>query len=190
VIVETQTIGTDRQAVARFDGDKEIVVYHDNSARDRDLSFRTVVNAAADDDPLSRSDRVQLVAHEVANTSFTDREFQNHTGRPDIIALEIISPDGSYEYLITEVKNSSRTKTIRQGIKETLEYVAFLRMDDEFVFTDETEGVFGDGWNGLLVVQDLEQETASFVDQAESELTILQAGEVDDKLQRVLEQII
>ena len=46
------------------------------------------------------------------------------------------------------------------------------------------------GWNGLLVVQNLEQETASFADQAESELTILQAGELDDKLQRVLEQII
>ncbi|MFD1588461.1 hypothetical protein ACFR9U_15890 [Halorientalis brevis] len=63
-------------------------------------------------------------------------------------------------------------------------------MDDEFVFTDESGSVFGDGWNGLLVVQDVEQETASFADQAESELTILQAGEVDDKLQRVLEQII
>ncbi|WP_135304856.1 hypothetical protein [Haloarcula amylovorans] len=185
-----QTIATDRQEVARFDGEKEIVIYHDNSARDRDLSFRTVVDAESDDDSLSRSDRVQLVAHEVANNYFTDREFQNHTGRPDIIALEIISPDGTYEYLITEIKNSSRIKTIRQGIKETLEYVAFLRLDDEFVFTDDTGSVFGDGWNGLLVVQDLEQETASFEAQAGSELKILQASELETNLKDILSKII
>lgn len=30
-----------------------------------------------------------------------------------------------------------------------------------FVFGDDTEAIFGDGWNGVLVVQNLESETAS-----------------------------
>ncbi|WP_232700602.1 hypothetical protein [Halobacterium wangiae] len=187
-----ETIASDHQEVAHFTGETEaeteIAIYHDNSARDRDLSFRAGVDR--DSDSLSRTDRVQLVAQEVADSYFTDREFQNHTGRPDIIVLEIISGNGTYEYLITEVKNSTRTKTIRQGIKETLEYVAFLRLDDEFVFTDESEDVFGDGWNGLLVIQDLDSETASFEAQKDNEITILQASEIDEQLQHVLENIL
>lgn len=184
-----QTIATDRQEVAKFEseGDMDIVIYHDNSARDRGLSFRADVDADAE--TLSRTDRVQLVAHEVANQYFTDRDFEDHTGRPDIIVLEVISPDGTYEYLITEVKNSTRLKTIRQGIKETLEYVAFLRVNDEFVF-EEGDDLFGDGMNGVLVVQDLDSETASFKEQADNEITILQASELETRLQQVLEKII
>lgn len=126
----------------------------------------------------------------MADSYFQDRSFQNHTGRPDIIVLEIIC-EGSYEYLITEVKNSTRMKTIRQGIKETLEYVAFLRVNEEFVFGRESgDEIFGDGWNGVLVVQDLDAETASLEDQQNNEITILQAGELEDGLQRVLERVI
>jgi len=183
-----QTISSGRQEVAKFEGDGEtdIVVYHDNSARDRDLSFRTEVDPEAES--LSRTDRVQHVAREVASEYF-HTEFENHTGRPDIIVLEIIR-DGSYEYLITEVKNSTRTKTIRQGIKETLEYVAFLRVDEEFVFGEGDRDLFGDGWNGVLVVQDMDRQTASVEEQEDNEITILQAGELDAGRKRVLEQVI
>jgi len=183
-----QTITSGRQEIAKFEGEGEtdIVVYHDNSARDRDLSFRTEVDP--DSGSLSRTDRVQHVAREVASEYF-HKEFENHTGRPDIIILEIIR-ERSCEYLITEVKNSTRTKTIRQGIKETLEYVAFLRVDEEFVFGKGAGDIFGDGWNGVLVVQDLDRETASLEDQEDNEITILQAGELDDGLRRVLEEII
>jgi len=89
------------------------------------------------------------------------------------------------EYFITEVKNSTRTDTIRQGIKETLEYLAFLRVDDEFVF-DEASGetYFGNGSNGLLVIQDLKDETVNLEGQSESAITILQASELEDKLQK------
>ncbi|MFB6178609.1 MAG: hypothetical protein ABEI77_02660 [Halorientalis sp.] len=188
-----QTIASGRQEVARFEGDNEtdIVLYHDNSAYDRGLSFRSEVDD--DGETLSRTDRIQLVAREVANDYFKGQHFENHTGRPDIIVLEIIS-DGSYEYLITEVKNSRRTKTIRQGIKETLEYVAFLRVNEEFVFGRESDGdaIFGDGWNGLLVVQDLASETASLAEQndQENQIKILQAGELEGTLQDVLENVI
>jgi hypothetical protein len=183
-----QTITSGRQEVAKFEGEGEtdIVVYHDQSASDRELSFRT--EAEPDADALSRTDRVQHVAREVASEYF-DQNFQNHTGRPDIIVLEIIR-EGSYEYLITEVKNSSRTKTIRQGIKETLEYVAFLRVDDQFVFGDDDDDIFGDGWNGVLVIQDLAEDTPSVEDQADNEITILQAGELDSGLKRVLDEVI
>ncbi|MDG5762086.1 hypothetical protein QA600_22485 [Natronococcus sp. A-GB1] len=180
-----QTIATDRQEVARFDGDQEIVLYHDNSARDRNLSFTAVPDD--DEDSQSRTDRVQRVAKEVAGNYF-DKEYQDHTGRPDVIVLEIISEDGDHEYLIVEVKNSANEDTIRRGIKETLEYLAFLRLNEEYVFGRDTEEYFGSGWNGLLVVQDLQRETASLEEQAESEIKILQAAELENQLAQVLKR--
>ncbi|AGB37035.1 hypothetical protein Natoc_1199 [Natronococcus occultus SP4] len=74
-------------------------------------------------------------------------------------------------------------------IKETLEYLAFLRCNDGFVFRNEDdEEYFGDGWNGLLVVQDLPEETASLEEQAESEIKILQAAELEEQLAQVLKR--
>ena len=97
-------------------------------------------------------------------------------------------PDGEQDYLITEVKNSTNTKTIRQGTKETLEYLAFLQQGDEFVYGSEvTEGYFGDGWNGLLVIQDLVEETTSLEEQ-ENEIKILQASEIERELVDVLQK--
>jgi hypothetical protein len=180
-----QTIATDRQEVARFDGDQEIVLYHDNSARDRDLSFTAVPDE--DEDSQSRTDKVQRVAKEVAGNYF-DKEYRDHTGRPDVIVLEIISEDGDHEYLIVEVKNSANEDTIRRGIKETLEYLAFLRLNEEYVFGRNGEEYFGSGWNGLLVVQDLQRETASLEEQAESEIKVLQAAELEDQLAQVLKR--
>lgn len=47
-----KTIASDRQEVARFEGEKEIVLYHNNSARDRDLSLVAVPDED-EEDPLS-----------------------------------------------------------------------------------------------------------------------------------------
>ncbi|MFC4986832.1 hypothetical protein [Saliphagus infecundisoli] len=182
-----QTIATDRQEVARFEGEKEIVLYHDNSARDRDLSFVAVPDET--EAAPSRTEQVQLVAKEIAGNYF-QKEFEDHTGRPDIIVLEIISEEsGDHEYLITEIKNSANEGTIRRGIKETLEYLAFLRLNEEYVFGREDGEYFGSGGNGLLVVQDLQNETASLDEQHEneSEIKILQASELEEKLMQVLE---
>lgn len=163
-----EAISSSRHEVARFTDEKNIVLYHDNSASDRGLSFRTGVDSA--ENVQSRTDRVQLVAQKVASDYF-----QDHTGRPDIIVLKVQTEDVS-DYLITEVKNSTRTKPIRQGIKEALEYVAFLRLNNDFVFEDpDNEDIFGDGWNGLLVIQDLDTKTASI-----NEINILQASELDN----------
>lgn len=184
-----KTIASDRQEVARIDGKKEIVLYHDTSARDRNLSF--LAAPGADEASSGRADAVQRVAREVASNYFGD-SFRNHTGRPDIIVLEVISEEtNEHEYLITEVKNSTNTETIRQGIKETLEYLAFLRVDGEYVFgTDEPDEYFGTGWNGLLVVQDLEDETQSLAEQADNEIKILQASELEDQLGQYLREVL
>ncbi|ELY94957.1 hypothetical protein C482_17828 [Natrialba chahannaoensis JCM 10990] len=184
-----KTIASDRQEVARIDGSKEFVLYHDNSARDRNLSF--ISEPDADREELGRSDTVQRVAQDVAG-DYLGKEFENHTGRPDVIVLEIISEEtNEHEYLITEVKNSTNTDTIRRGIKETLEYLAFLRVDDEFVFgTDDDGSYFGTGWNGLLVVQDLDAQTQPLAAQSDNEITILQASELETELASVLEQIL
>ena len=119
------------------------------------------------------------------------QQFQNHTGRPDVIVLEVIDENaGSYEYLITEVKNSTRVDTIRGGIKETLEYLAFLRQDGEYVNGSKSGGAFfGDGSNGLLVVQDMpERETQPFSEQ--DGIGILQVGKLDEQLESVLADIV
>jgi hypothetical protein len=186
-----QTIKSGRQEVAKIDGEQEILLYHDKSARDRNLSFRT--EATPDDRDPTRAEQVQQTAHDVANTYF-DKNFQNHTGRPDVIVLEVKSDDPlTYEYLIAEVKHSTREETIRTGIKETLEYLAFLRINEDYVFdrdTSDEEDIFGTGWNGLLVVQDLDQDTASVDAQEDEPITILQAGELNEELPGILENVL
>ena len=185
---EFKTIATGRQEVARFDGDKEIALYHDDSASDRNLSFVAVPDE--DQEELSRTDEVQLTAKDIASDYF-DRDCRNQTGRPNVIVLEIISEaDDQHEYLIVEVKNSTNTDTIRRGIKETLEYLAFLRVNEDYVFGRDDGNYFGSGWNGLLVVQDLEDDTASLESQSENPVTILQADELEDQLAVVLREIL
>lgn len=186
-----ETIATDRQEIARLEGaeDSEIVVYHDNSARDRDLSFRPVPNE--DKEHLSRTEKVHTTGFQIANEYFQNKDLRQHTGRPDLIVIEIRHSDGDREYLITEIKNSTNTKRIRQGIKETLEYLAFLRDNESFVYGDgpNSEEYFGDDWNGLLVVQDLGAETASLSEQTNNEIKILQASEVEGSLDQIVERL-
>lgn len=184
---EMRTIESGRQEIARMaSGDEEIVLYHDQSGDDHDLSFKPEpVEQGADE--LSRSDLVARESRSVAEAYFTDRKFELKSGRPDVIVLEVRSED-RWEYLITEVKFSSRAETIRAGIKETLEYLAFLRRDDEYVF-EGGEAAFGDGWNGVLVIQDLgDVETAALAEQRS--IKILQASELEDRLERVLERVL
>ena len=90
---------------------------------------------------------------------------------------------------MAEVNHSTREDRIRTGIKETLEYVAFLRVNEEYVFGRDSTAdpsVFGSGWNGLLVVQVLDQETPSVDEQDDEPITILQASELDAELPTVL----
>lgn len=99
-VAQFETIATDRQEIARLRGvdDVEIVLYHDNSGKDQDLS---------------RTKAVHTTALDVANTYFRDKSLRTHTGRPDLIVLEIDHGD-QQDYLLTEVKNSTHTATIRR----------------------------------------------------------------------------
>lgn len=181
------TIETDRQEVARIESpdSANVVLYHDNSAGDRDLSFIAEPIEKSDSE-LTRAERIQRESRRTIEQYFTDRDFERTTNRPDVIVLEIRHED-EYAYLITEVKYSSRPETIRQGVSETLEYLAFLRRDNQIVFSDESP--FGSGWNGVLVVQDIEEfQTVSLHDQRT--IRIVQASELEELLPVVLEQVL
>ena len=185
-----QTIASDKQEIARLDvpeSEVQIVLYHDNSARDRGVSFDAAPKK--DGEPMGRHETVHEQSVETARQYFKNDALGSQTGRPDVIVLEI-SREDTREYLITEVKYSKRQETVRQGIKETLEYLAFLRQDDEFVF-DTTSDFLGSGWNGLLVIQDIEEtETASFDEQEGQPIRILQASEIERHLTTVLETVL
>ena len=91
------------------------------------------------------------------------------------------------------MKHSTREETIRTGIKETLEYLAFLRINEDYVFgrnTSDEMDIFGSGWNGLLVVQDLDQEAPSVDEQEDEPITILQAKELTEELPGILENML
>lgn len=183
---EMRTIESGSQEVARLSQDGvEIALYHNNSGRDRGLSFISDV-FEKERETLSRTELIQRESRRVANTYFVDEDFDDATGRPDVIVLEMTSQDHR-EYLITEVKHSTRPETIRTGIKETLEYLAFLRQDDSLVH--EEGAMFGSGWNGVLVVQDLEYVDTAPLDEQRS-IRILQASELESKLTEILEAVI
>lgn len=185
-----QTIRSDKQEVARLDDrerETEIVLYHDNSARRRDVSFDSSPDGQTND--LTRHEIIHRESARTAQQYFKNERLGSHTGRPDVIVIEI-ERDGEREYLVTEVKYSTRQETIQDGITETLEYLAFLKQNDEFVF-DEDTNYLGTGWNGVLVVKDIEStETASLEEQSGQPIRILQASEVKTHLDEVLESVL
>lgn len=183
-----RTIESGSQEVARMDGNgTDITLYHDQSAKDRGLSF-SPVDEGKPRSELSRPEMVEQEARSVLAHYFKQERRSAYTKRPDVIVLEI-REGREYEYLITEVKHSTRKETIQRGIEETLEYLAFLKQDGEFVFDSETD-YFGSGWNGMLVVQDIAEETLAFENQREEPIRILQASEVEEKLRTVLENAV
>lgn len=181
------TIASDSQEIARMsDGEMEIALYHDNSAGDRGLSF---IPEAIDKDRenLTRTELIQRETREVLSTYFQNESFRRTTGRPDVIVLEIDGAD-RLEYLITEIKNSTNPQTIRTGIKETLEYLAFLRQDNDFVYEKDSD-YFGSGWNGVLVIQDVDDTETASLDEQRS-IRILQASDVETEIESVLETVL
>lgn len=180
-----RTIESGSQEVARMEGeDAEIVLYHDSSASDRELRF-----APSEPDKerseLTRAEMVKREARELTAEYFGTDVSSVWTKRPDVIVLEVQGDDRT-EYLITEIKNSTRRETIEQGIEKTLEYLAFLQQNEDFVYDRDTD-YFGFGWNGLLVIQDVEEETRDLRDQRS--IRILQAGEVEDRLEEILRNV-
>ena len=191
--VSLETIESDKNEIARFDGDPPMVLYHDNSPRDRGVSFN--VDDSFDElDELSRSDRVMKGAKELSDNFFAEGD-SSYTGRPDVTVLEIRNEErNEYEYLITEVKDSTNKSTIKKGIRDTLEYLAFLQIEDpdddeneEYIHNNTESEIFGSNCKGLLVTQDLDRETQSYEEQS-SKMKVIQASELQEKLPKIINE--
>lgn len=183
-----RTIETGSQEVAALGTtDATVTLYHNSSASDRDLSFLPVEHEREESE-LGRLEHVQRETDEVEATYFRTEKSKRRTGRPDVIVLEV-DTENRHEYLITEIKNSTNPKTVRSGIKETLEYLAFLRRDEEFVYGTDEKNYFGTGWNGVLVVQDFDGVETASLDEQRS-IKILQASEVEAKLEEVIRTVL
>lgn len=167
---EIKTIRREKQEVARLrnQNGREIRVYHDSSGG-KALSFIY--------DKKGRPKQVEEEARKVIKTVL-GKETEKHTKRPDVLLIEVEGRENT-EYLITEVKNSSRTDTIKRGIREGLEYLAYLQENNEFRFTAEDfdHGIFGNEYNGLLVVQDTDKIDTP-IEEQEHPLKILTASDL------------
>ena len=164
-------------------------VYHDSSTDIDNLAFKFNPENDVGDRDYSRPEKVELKSHKIIEDYF-DKDTQNTTGRPDVILVEIENKeDGDREFFITEVKNSTNEKTIRRGIKETLEYLAFLREGREFLNDPD---VFGGDKSGLLVVQDFEDEDRGtpLKDQQEWPVRIVEASRLEENIEDLIEEKI
>lgn len=182
------TIESGSQRIATMESDeKEIAVYHDSSAKDLGIEFK--FDPAKDSiKPYSRPEEVELKSREIISDYFK-KDTREVTGRPDVILVEIINKDSNErEYLITEVKNSTNEKTINRGIKEALEYLAFLRDEDEFLYKPE---IFGGEKSGLVVVQDFEdgRNTQNLEDQ-EGPIRIIEVSKLEENIEDLISEKI
>lgn len=188
---ELKTISSGKQEVAKMvDGDKEIRLYHDSSVSTPEIKFKSDVQDK-DENGLDRTEMVQKKAHETIKNYFIQDDFENHTGRPDVIVLEIIKGEEKPKYLVTEVKNSTSKKTIRQGVKETLEYLAFMQINKKHA-NNRDQKFIGSGWNGLLVHQDLEEKETEKLE-SQKNIRILEAKKLKKKetsLEKILERLL
>ncbi|MFB6158985.1 MAG: hypothetical protein ABEJ95_05010 [Candidatus Nanohalobium sp.] len=182
------TIESGSQRIATMESEeKEIAVYHDSSARDLNIEFKFDPEEDSNK-PYSRPEEVELKSREIISDYF-NKDTREVTGRPDVILVEIIDKDSEdREYFITEVKNSTNEKTIKRGIKEALEYLAFLRDKDEFLNKPE---IFGGEKSGLLVVQDFEDDRdTQDLDQQNGPIRIVEASKLESNIKKIISEKI
>lgn len=180
------TISSSRGAVATYAGGATVKVFYNQSGAEANVSF-----TAFEGSPNARSEHAKATAESVADAFFTETDVQNHTKRPDVLVVGNSSRTPENGYLVIEVKDSATKATIREGISEIVEYLAFLQRAGTYEFD---VGEFGSGMNGLLVVQDLDDvdfAPASIAEQARNDLPIriAQASDVDDILPRMVDRI-
>jgi len=181
------TLESGREVAATFDGARALEVYYDQTPDD--ISFHPYTESKG---PQSRSDMAHKQAREVADVFLTETAVQQHTKRPDVIVRAGTSDTPYTDYLIVEVKDSTKQDRIRSGITELAEYLQFLRTESGYEFP---EGDFGSGLNGLLVVQDLDTTDkitpASLAQQAGADIPIriVQARHLQTVLPSLLRRI-
>lgn len=172
---ELQPVETNRDYIAHVQGDREYYVYYDQSAGDRDFAFKAVPDSRPEN-KYTRAEWVVKTAPAVWNAYFSDRpEQRHHTKRPDVfIVADPLQKDRSAQCLAVEVKHSTETDRLRAGIRETLEYVAYMQQHDTFVF-DTVAGAIPAEWNGLLVTDMLTESSVPLGEQAH--IKLLQGGD-------------
>ncbi|QLG62212.1 hypothetical protein [Halorarum salinum] len=172
------TLASGRTAAATYDGDRGLNVFYNQTPDDPSIEFKSL----PDEEPATaRSDIALRTATQIADAYFTDTDVRQHTNRPDVLITTDDNDPPSRSYLIVEVKYSTNKQTIRQGIREIVEYISYLRRDGNYPFKSNE---FGTGLNGLLVVQDLDDseiEPASLAQQSREGLPvrIVQAKDLD-----------
>lgn len=191
-----RTISSGAQEIARMtSGDKELVLYHDNAARDLGVKFlyRPRKDGSSE---ISRPEKVEEEARKVVDNYFRDKEFGESSRRPDVLVLEIRDREtDKHEFLVVEVKCSTSEKRISEGVKETLEYLAFLKIgegdDETFVYDGGEDDWFGNGYNGMLVIQDLKDRETAPVEEQET-IRILQASDLlnEEELAGLLGRVV
>jgi len=176
-----------QQALARIpvDGSTAIEVYHDSAAGEQGLAFLADV-FEKELSALSRTEHVLKTARTVEASYFNEDPQSVRTGRPDVIILKLIQ-DTRTDYLITEVKFSASRDRVRQGIRELLEYLTFMRDGDMFVH-DPPE-IFGPPHRGLLVIDDLDEHRSPPVTD-QDHVTIVQASELEAYIGEILTYIL
>ena len=195
---QLNTISRGAQRIASMElGDKEIRIYHDSSAKkDLDIEFKYDPKQHIkheNGEPVRDLTRPEKVEREARDTieNYFGKTTSKHTGRPDVILVEIIDESGKRDYFITEVKNSTNENTVRRGIKEALEYLAFLRdlKNEEFIYDDEDP--FGGKKSGLLVVQDFEEgRDVQELDDQEGPIRIVEASKLESSIEDLIENKI
>ncbi|EGQ42990.1 MAG: hypothetical protein J07AB43_09790 [Candidatus Nanosalina sp. J07AB43] len=183
------TIESGSQKVASLASDeKEIAVYHDSSTDIQNISFKFDPENDVDGREYSRPEKVEIKSNRIIEDYF-DKDTVSTTGRPDVILVEVVDKQGGErEYFITEVKNSTNEKTIRRGIKETLEYLAFLRDENGFIYDKEN---LGGEKSGLLVVQDFEDgDKGTDLRDQDRSISIIEASKLEDNIEELINKKI
>jgi hypothetical protein len=183
------TIESGSQKVASLTSDeKEIAVYHDSSTDIQNISFKFDPENDVDGREYSRPEKVEIKSNRIIEDYF-DKDTVSTTGRPDVILVEVVDKQiGEREYFITEVKNSTNEKTIRRGIKETLEYLVFLRDENGFIYDKEN---LGGEKSGLLVVQDFEDgDKGTDLRDQDRSISIIEASKLEDNIEELINKKI
>jgi len=178
-------------------------VYHNSSAKDRNLKFpqmpppsddildRPHHSQQTDSEWLARSQTVHYWLESIRDQLWGSKK---QTGKPDAIVFRPASAEQNRfvrDILIVEVKHSTNQETINEGIAETLRYVAYATKrtnPPEFLFPDAAdEGAFGAEVHGLLVIQDYDFDTD--LTEINGPIDIVQASDLQERLPSVLRDV-
>lgn len=156
---ELSPIRRGRNAVGTFElaNEDRMYVFYEQAAGSKAFSF---LGSTQDIDAtsLTRREATRTRTQSIASELFESGS-QVATKRPDVLVVYerdgVIVPERS---LIIEVKyqgtGSSGKETVERGVRELLEYLAYMRHDDELVFDGSSPSEWFGEQNGLLVVND------------------------------------